>query len=328
MKLQSNFMFRLITPATLALCLLTPSHAAARTINAHSLRTLSLARNQRAIRIPFEIYEDGHIFLRVNVNGSEPLLFGLDSGMEQTTISQQLATALKLKLRGGMQATGGGEGTVDFALARNVSFNLPGIKFVLREVGVIPLDFPSPVPGQAIAGILGYDFISRFVVELDYTPHTMTLYNPRSYRYRGRGEIIPISMLDNNPYIPAKVVLPGLAPLKGMFVIDSGAANELFFNSPFVIKRKLLHSTQETTEASSLGIGGTSKIRIGRATSVQFGKAIINNPGVQFSQAAKGDDASAIGAGAIGGKLLRQFKTVIFDQYRRRLILEPSTQKD
>jgi hypothetical protein len=326
MKLQSNFMFRLIAAAILALSLWIPSSAAAQIPAAHSLRGFRLALAQHPVKIPFEISEGGHIFLRVGVNGSGPLWFGLDSGMEGTTIGRQLAAKLKLKLRGGMQATGGGEGTVDFALARNISFSLPGIKFVLREVGVIPLEFPSPISGQSLAGFLGYDFISRYVVEIDYAAHTLNLYNPRSYRYRGHGEIIPISMLDNNPYISVRVALPGLAPLKGMFVIDSGAANDLLFNSPFVTKHKLLNSAQETTEASSLGIGGTSKIRIGHATSVQFGKTIITRPGVQFSQATKGDDASTIGAGAIGGKLLRQFKTVIFDQYRHRLILEPNAQ--
>jgi hypothetical protein len=324
MKLQSNLMRRLIAAAIVVQSILTPAYGTTRIVNAHSLRGFPLALAQHPVKTPFEISEGGHIFLRVSVNGSEPLWFGLDSGMEQTTIGQQLAATLKLKLRGGMQATGGGEGTVDFALARNISFNLPGIKFVLREVGVIPLEFPSPISGQSIAGFLGYDFISRYVVEIDYAARTLNLYSPRSYRYRGRGEIIPVRMMDNNPNIPVKVVLPGLAPLVGMFVIDSGADTDLVFYSPFVNKHKLLNSTQETNEATASGIGGTSKIRIGHASHVQIGRAIIRNPVVHFSQAENGDDASTLGAGVIGGKLLRQFKTVIFDQYRHRLILEPN----
>lgn len=291
---------------------------------ADKLAQSNLSKNQRALRIPFEMSEGGHIFLRVRVNGSEPLWFGLDSGAEQTMIGLKEAKALKLKLRGNMQAAGGGEDTVDLSITRNVSFNLTGTDFVLREVSVLPLDFSSPVAGQAIGGLLGYDFMSRFVVEIDYTEHVINLYSPRSYRYRGRGEIIPISMIDNNPYIPARVILPGLAPLNTMLLLDSGADNELFFNSPFVNKKRLLASTQETTEASTLGIGGASKIRIGRATSIQIGRAVINNPVVHFSQAKKGDSASVIEAGFIGGKLLRRFKKVIFDPTRRRIIFELS----
>src|SRR5919107_1874142 len=75
-------------------------------------QSLCLVKGQRAFSIPFEISSKGHIFLRARINGSEPLWFGLDSGTEQTLISQQQAKALKLKLQGGMQAAGSGEESV------------------------------------------------------------------------------------------------------------------------------------------------------------------------------------------------------------------------
>jgi hypothetical protein len=324
MKFYDGSLCRLLALAAVTLFLCFPALGGPPAAVAFAPESLS-ASSQRDSSIPFEISEKGHIFIRARINDSEPLWFGLDSGTEQTLISQQRAKALNLKLRGGMQAAGSGEGTVDFALARNVSFDLSGINITLAEVGILPLEFPSPVSGQAIGGLLGYDFIRRFVVEIDYAAHTIRLHSRRSYRYRGRGEIIPISMIDNNPHIPVKVVLPGLKPVSGMFLIDSGAATDVEFYSPFVKRYRLLDSTQETTEASASGIGGASKIRIGYATNLQIGRAVIANPVVQFSQATKGDDASAIGAGLVGGKLLRQFKTVIFDHSRRRIIFEPAT---
>ncbi len=279
----------------------------------------------RAQTIPIEITDDGHIFLRVSVNDSEPLLFGLDSGFEQSAIATKQAKALNLKLYGETQTTGGGENTEDFSFTKDVSFDLSGTKFKLKEVGVLALDFNSPSPNKAVGGILGYDFISRFVVEIDFANKIINLYNPQSYHYRGRGNILPIEMLDNYPSIPAKVRLPGLAPVTAMFEIDTGAGNDIFFYSPFVKNHRLLDSKQETTEAATMGIGGTSKIRIGRATSIQLGRTVIANPSVHFSQATKGDSASTFSAGFIGNGIFRQFKLVIFDQPRRRLILESNT---
>lgn len=276
----------------------------------------------RVIKIPLEISEGGHIFLRVRVNGSEPLWFGLDSGAESTLIRTEQAQALKLKLEGETQAAAGGEGTVEFSTARKVTFELPGLTVMLPEVGVVPLQFPAPVAGETVAGILGYDFISQYVVEIDYAARIMKLYEPAKYYYRGRGELIPVKMLDNNPYVQMRVELPGMAPFRAMFVLDSGADTDIFFFSPFVKNHKLLSSKQVTTEANTSGIGGASKIRIGHATNIQLGRAVIANPVVHFSQAMRGDDASNIGAGFIGGKLLRRFKTVIFDQQRHRVILE------
>lgn len=276
--------------------------------------------------IPLEISGDGHIFLRARVNDSGPLLFGLDSGFEQTAVTTRQARALNLKLYGEAQVSGGGEDAEDFSFAKDVAFDLSGVKFKPKEIGVLALDFPSPVPDEPIGGILGYDFISRFVVELDFANKVIKLYNPRGFRYRGRGDALTVTMLDNNPSIRATVTLPGLAPVTGMFVIDTGAGNDIFLNSPFVRRHRLLASSQATTEAKTLGIGGASKIRIGRATSIRLGRTVIDNPGVQFSLATKGDSATAISAGHLGCGIFRQFKLVIFDQTRRRLILEPKTE--
>jgi hypothetical protein len=274
--------------------------------------------------IPLKISSDGHIFLHVRVNDSEPLLFGLDSGFEQSAITTKQAKALNLRRYGETQVTGGGENTEDFSFTKDVSFELSGVKFKLKEIGVLALDFPSPVPDETISGILGYDFISRFVVELDFANKVINLHNPRSYRYGGHGNILRIRMVDNNPSIQAIVTLPGLAAVTGMFVIDTGAGNDIFFHSPFVKKHKLLASKQPMTEAKTLGIGGTSKIRIGRATEIRLARTVIANPSVHLSQAMRGDSASSFSAGHIGNGIWREFRLVIFDHTRRRLILEPN----
>jgi hypothetical protein len=321
MKYNAKSIFISILLFALAFCFV--SDVKAQKTKKNTRQNSGAINNIRVAEIPFEMSDGGHIFLRVRANNSEPLLFGLDSGFEQSAITTKQAKALNLKLYGDTQVTGGGENTEDYSFAKDVSFDLPGVNFKLKEIGVLALDFPSPAPGEAIGGILGYDFISRFVVEINFANKVINLYKPQNYRYRGSGSILPVKMLDNYPSIPAIVSLPGLAPITAMFEIDTGASNDIFFYSPFVKKHKLLDSKQQTTEAETLGIGGTSKIRIGRATSIRLGRTNIANPTVHFSQATKGDSASAFSAGFIGNGIFRQFKLVIFDQARQRLILEP-----
>jgi len=272
--------------------------------------------------IPLEVSQDGHIFLRVRVNDSLPVLFGLDSGFEQSAITAKQAKALNVKTYGEARVAGGGENTQEFSLTRDISFELSGMKVNFKEVGVLSLDFPSPMPNETISGILGYDFINRFAVEIDFSKKVMGLYDPRTYRYHGTGSILPIKMLDNNPCVEATVTLPELSPVSGMFVIDTGAGNDIFFNSPFVRKHHLLDSKQEMAQAKTLGIGGVSNIRIGYAFSVKLGHIVIDKPKVHFSLATKGDSASPIYAGHLGNGIFRQFKRMIFDSRRRRLILE------
>jgi hypothetical protein len=274
--------------------------------------------------VPIELSNDGHVLLRVRVNDSQPLLFGFDTGFEQTAITTKEAKTLGLRLFGASQVVGAGENTEDFAFTKNVSFDLSGTKFKLAEVGVLDLDFPSSMPDEQIAGILGWDFISRFVVELDFVNKTLRLHDARTFRYRGRGNILPLKMIDNYPSIRATVTLPGLGPVIAMFEIDTGAGKDIFFYSPFVNKHKLFESTQAMTQAKSLGVGGTSSIRIGKATTIQIGRTVIANPVVHFSEAVQGDSASTRSAGFLGNGIFRQFKLVIFDPIRKRMILEPN----
>lgn len=315
-----RFLFRLLASA-LAFLFITPGESPQAAQNARP-SDVRFAKGSSALRIPLEFSAKGHMFLRVRVNDSQPLLFGLDSGFEQTAITSKQAKALSLKTFGETKVSGVGENEDDIAFARNVRFELPGVNFQLKEIGVLALDFPSPVAGEPLAGILGYDFISRFVVRINYVDKVMDLHSPRSYRYRGRGDILPVRIVDSYPSIPATVIFPGLRPITTLFVIDTGADSGIFFNSPFVKRHKLLESKQETTEAGMLGIGGTSKIRIGHATSIRLGKSIINNPVVHFSLATRGEGADTTSAGQISNAILREFKVVVFDQARGRLILE------
>ncbi|HEX5705129.1 MAG TPA: aspartyl protease family protein [Pyrinomonadaceae bacterium] len=316
-------MKRLTLPALLTLCV-----AASFSFGNSNGAAVAKARDRRFVNgssaetIPLVFSDKGHMFLRVRVNNSAPLLFGLDSGFEQTAITSKQAKKLNLKTYGDTKVTGVGEGEDDISFARNVRFDLPGVNFRLAEIGVLALDFPSPIPDEPIAGMLGYDFFEQFVVSINYAGSSFDVHSPRTYRYRGRGEILPLRLIDNYPSIPATVTLPGLRPLQTLLGIDSGAATGIFFNSPFVKRHKLLESKQETKEAGMLGIGGTSKIRIGRAKSIRLGRTVIPNPEVHFSLATKGDGADAHAAGQISNEVLRHFKIVIFDASRRRLILE------
>ena len=280
------------------------------------------ANGSIARTIPLVFSAKGHMFVRLRVNDSTPLLFGLDSGFEQTAITSKQAKALNLKTYGDTKTSGIGEAEADVSFVRNVRLDLPGVGFRLIEIGVLALDFPSPSPDEPIAGILGWDFFSQFVVRVNYADKSIDVYSPTTYRYRGRGDILPIRIIDNYPSIPATVTLPGLPPLRTPLVIDTGAETGIFFNNPYVKRHRLLQSKQKMEEAGMLGIGGTSKILMGRADSIRLGRTVIANPVVHFSLATKGDGADTLTAGQISNEIFRHFKVVIFDATRRRLILE------
>jgi hypothetical protein len=272
------------------------------------------ASGQSSARISFE-FVGNHIYLRGRVNDSEPLWFLLDTGAVASYLDEQRVNALGL----GDQGKSVNSAAVSFAGMRLLNQN-----FLSRTLGFSAYD------GHAIDGVLGYDFISRLVIEIDYVGRTVKLYEPQNYKYSGSGEVIPLTMLEADsggkvPLVRVKITQPGRAPVEGQFIADLAVRAAITFNTPFVEANKLLQPPQKTIQAV-LGAGlmvRESKQPVGRLPKIQFGRFTIQSPVAIFFQDKQGVLASPEFDGVIGAEILRRFN-VIFDYSRQQMILEPN----
>jgi hypothetical protein len=286
-----------------------------------SPRDFQFASGGEAGDIPFELYNN-HIYLPVQMNGSRARRFLLDTGAGNTVVDKGLAEAEKLTLHGPFQISGAA-GSTDVAWTKVRSFNIRGVGLTNQVVGVIALDGLQPLTGRRIDGILGYDFLSRFVVEIDYVNRTINLHEASSYKYEGSGEILPITLIGSVPYLRTSIVQMGRKPIEGEFNIDTGSSGSLTLNAPFVNSHQLLKSISKTVLAPLSGVGGSAEQRVGRIGELRLGRFIIKDPIAGFAESEEGDFASTNFDGVIGNEVLRRFDVVI-DYSRRRLILSPN----
>jgi len=182
----------------------------------------------------------------------------------------------------------------------------------------------NPPPGFEFDGVIGSGFISQFVIEIDYENKVMNLYDPRTYAYAGRGEVIPLLLaIGKTPLVSTKIVLEGRAPVEANLEVDTGADSAFVINSPYVTRQNLLAAISKTVQDSKNGGGGEQKLLVGRVKAVQLGRFVIDNPPVGLSLDTEGSGASEENDGLIGGEIFRRFK-VILDYSRKRMILEPN----
>jgi hypothetical protein len=281
--------------------------------------------NKPALDIPLQLTKRNHIFVPVHVNNSEPLWFILDSGSGSTLLNKRLVKNLNLKVEAVGEVEGAGEGTEEAVLTNGVKLRLGNITLFNQEVPAMDFKALEASLGRNIDGMLGYDFIRRFVVEVDYAARVINIYDASKYRYKGRGESLPITIKDDQPLIWLKVTLPGRKPLKGRFVVDSGAGGgTLEFNGHFIRKHKLLDGIKILDTVSLEAIGGKVNISYGYVQNIRIGHLVLENPIIGFSQTTKGGLANPNRAGLIGANLLRRF-TVIYDDARHRIIFEPNS---
>jgi hypothetical protein len=285
---------------------------------AEGLREYRFASGQSALRIPIE-EDTGHIFVSGRINNSGPLWFAIDTAASRSLIDSGFAQGLGLKLLGDQQITGAG-GSVRGSYARDISLRLPGVELRNQTLSTLSLDFLAQLEARTIPVILGYDLFSRFVVEIDYAAKYINLFDPQKYRYRGSGEVIPITLHNNQPYLWAKLVLPGRPPIESEYVVDTGSSNSLMLAKAFTAEQNVLASVGKTVQGRARSVGGETPLVVGRVAELHLGRFTITNPITLFPD---GEIVAPGKSGNIGGKILRRFR-VIFDYSRQRIILEPN----
>jgi hypothetical protein len=281
------------------------------------------------VTIPFTL-ENRHIFLQVQAGASRPYWFVLDTGWKYAAIDLAVAKALGLKLGAPVDVGGGGKKTVMGNMLNDSPFSLVGLKDFSQPLFLaLPMDDLAKYSGHEWAGILGTDFISEFVVEIDYLSKTITLHDKMTYQYRGKGQSFPVTFNAAGwPEIQAAVIDGHRPAVEGKFVLDLGNNGALILNRPFVESEHLLTPDRHTVPwLEGQGLGGGIDGSVGRMTALQIGHFLIKQPVTVFSRAANGPFAATESQGNIGAMILEKFK-IILDYKNSRVILEPNARFD
>lgn len=276
--------------------------------------------------IPFEL-NNRHIMVKAKVNG-QPITFVLDTGDQVAIVDLDLARRMNLSLSGEVRVGGAGAAISTGAMVQNATFTIDGLEGFSQPVRMaLPLGkVLSPRAGRAFEGIIGQEFIQQFVVEIDYQAQILRLHDKEKFVYNGAGESIPIKFMHGHPILEAEVTPVGsTAPLKGKFVLDTGAGLALALYSPFVSEHGLLGPETKTIRSlGGAGAGGETTGRIGRVTELKIGNYTIKSPITMFSQDKAGAFASNQLAGNIGARVVNKFR-LFLDYDRKRIIFEPNS---
>ncbi len=278
---------------------------------------------ERAAAIPMRVH-GVHILVDVMVNGEGPFVFAFDTGAGINVIDESLAKKLKLNIQGELAGGGFGENKAELQLATGVNLAMPGVE--VKDQTIATLDIKNllePRLGTRIDGILGFGFISRFVTRVDYKNQQIGFYDANHFDYQGTGEIVAMEIENSTPYVDATICGYGRKPIRGRFLVDSGAGGPVAINGPFAESIRLASSMPKTVlSKGGFGVGGEVTSLVGRLQSLQIGNLVFHDPVADISQNKKGAGADKNRAGILGGGIFSRC-VVYFDYPGKRLILEP-----
>ncbi len=271
--------------------------------------------------LPFE-YSSRHVWLEASVNGGPLENFIFDTGASVTVIDSAYAAKIGLKSAGQMQAQGAGSaGGASFAQLEKLRIQGPdgdGVEIANPKVAVLSVNpVLAPFFWKDCAGIIGFDAIVEFVNEVDFDGKMLTLYDPKTFEYKGKGTALPMTLAGTVPVVNLKV-----DGYEGAARVDIGSGSTLDLHTPFVKKNDLLTAHPKALTVMGGGFGGTFESRFARLRSIEIGPYQVTDPLVGLSTIQTGALASEDYAGNIGNRLLDRFK-VTLDYDRRKIYLEP-----
>jgi hypothetical protein len=279
---------------------------------------VQMGRGKRAVVLHFELI-DNRIFIPVKLNGHGPYLLMVDTGASNI-VTPQVAAEIGAPKRESFSATGVGESS---ERAWHTSVNVvevAEIRATAQSYLVIPLERIRQFIGfERFDGVIGYDFLRRFAVSINYDRRTMTLTLPDSYRPPARAASVPFTLNGNIPQVDGWV-----DGRRGALKIDTGDRSSLTLYVPFVEQNGLRAVYRRKVEAvTGYGIGGPVPAEVVRVGSVRLGGYEVTRVVARMPQLRQGAYMDPTVMGSVGTKSLRWLK-VTFDYTLRRIYLEPS----
>lgn len=289
--------------------------------------TVYLKGSKRKVTIPFKLVHN-LIVIPVKVNQSSTLNFILDSGVKTTLITRLYYTdSLDLNEAQKVEITGLGVGSTMEALhSTGNSISLKGIEGRNQQVLVLTQDAfdLSSRMGMHIHGIIGYDIFKNFVVQINYSSQTLTLYRPDFLvKKKRKTEEYPLHIEAHKAYIYADIQQQNGDTLQVKLVLDTGASNTVSLYLPSDERIALPTKVMETYLGR--GLSGDINGKIGRLSSLSIGKYQLTNLPAAYPDEAAIKAALSISNrnGNLGSDILSRFNVVI-DYPHNRLLLLPN----
>ncbi|MCX5754406.1 MAG: aspartyl protease family protein [Candidatus Krumholzibacteria bacterium] len=271
-------------------------------------------RGGSAEELPFE-YRSRHIYLPARIAGRDgELYFLLDSGASMTVIDSVVAAGMGLPLGGAIPGAGAG-GMADFHMTRVPGLSIGGIELSEQIAITFPIsNLLRRFEEIEIGGVLGYDFLSRFVTRIDFERSIITFAEPDSFSPGGGERIIEAPLVHNIFTLPAS-----LDTAKVSFYLDTGA-NSSILQAGFAARSGIANG-RRTLPMAIRGAGGDETASLCRFDSLGLGGFTIARPVLAIARSMKGIGVLENVDGIVGNDVLERF-TVTLDYGKQRVFLE------
>ncbi len=271
--------------------------------------------------IPFTMLTGGIIILHATIdNFKDSLNFVLDTGSGGISMDSTTSAYLGLtKIMTDRTVRGiAGMKTVEFTY--NHSLHMPGITVEKLDFHINDYEILTSAYGIPIDGIIGYSFLRRYIVSLDYENSMMDVFTPGTFKYPRGGHLLR-PQFSTLPMQSA--IVRDNTTVNGKFYFDTGAGLCLLLNEDLIQDSSLLRSNKKKFPTEAQGLGGKKSMSLSVVKELRIGPYRFRHVPVYVFDDEFNVTSYPLLGGLIGNEIFRRFN-IILNYPEQQIYLRPN----
>lgn len=273
-------------------------------------------------RFSFTQLSGGVIVLRGCIDAyPDSLNFILDTGSGGISLDSSTVIELGIPTEPSERSIRGIAGVRKVHFANNHSLRLPGLKTDSLNFHINDYELLSGVYGLRVDGIIGFSFLRRYILKIDYDKLQIEVFTPGSIRYPKGGYLMRPSIAG----LPMQyATLKESKSQAGRFFLDTGAGLCLLLSEDYCTDSSLFSPRKKRVNTVAQGVGGKKFMALTVLKEFRLGPYKFKKVPTYIFDDEFNVTAYPYLSGLIGNDLLRRFNTII-NYSRSEFHLLPNT---
>ena len=260
-------------------------------------------------KIPFKSYKGGIIVIEATIDTiSQPLNFILDTGSSGISLDSATCREFNIPTRVTDTIVSGIAGTRKVSYVFNQKLKTGNLvtdsmNFYVNDYGILTSAY-----GEKIDGIIGYSFLSRYIVEINFDSLFIKIYTPGKFKYDEAGTILKPNF---NRLVTTKLEIKDKEKTEENLYFDTGAGLCLLLTERFVKDKNFLFYRRRPVTTQVQGLGGKRSMRITVIKRLKIGPYYFKNVPTNLYEDYDNAIFSSYTVGLLGNDIMRRFNMVL-----------------
>ncbi len=272
--------------------------------------------------IPFTMLTGGVIILHATIDSlPDTLNFVLDSGSGGISLDSATCNDLGIPKQMSKMMIKGIAGVRPVEFAYNHTLNLHGISVEDLDFHINDYDILTSVYGMKIDGIIGYSFLHRYLVVINYEKSRIEILTKGEYKYPRGGHVLHPRFTT----LPMQTItMRDERKVSTTLFFDTGAGLCFLLSENFVNDSAFFKDNKKMYPTLAQGLGGKADMNITTVKEVRIGPYRFRNvPTYIFNDPYNATSYPQV-SGLIGNDIMRRF-TVILNYGKQEIYIKPNT---